>query len=84
MIGLSIIYSNNMPCLRLMLERCRHIHIALNIKNYLFVTLIGILLGHVVCNERIKVNLAKIKVILDLNPPINPKQVRAFLCHTRY
>ena len=70
--------------LRLMLERCRQIQLSLNIKKCIFATPIGILLGHVVCKEGIKVNLAKIKVIIDLTPSSNPKQIRIFLGHTGY
>ena len=47
-------------------------------------TPIGILLGHIVCKEGIKVDFAKIKIILDLKPPINPKQVRVLLGHIGY
>ena len=47
-------------------------------------TPIGILLGHIVCKEGIKVDFAKIKIILDLKPPVNPKQVRVLLGHTGY
>ena len=36
-----------------------------------------------VCKEGIKVILTKIKVILYLQPHVNPKQVRSFLGHTR-
>ena len=39
----------------------------------------GILLGNIVCKEGIKVDFAKIKIILDLKPPVNPKQVRVLL-----
>ena len=59
--------------LRLILERCRQIKLSLNINKCIFMTPIGILLGHIVCKEGIKVNFAKIKIILDLKPPINPK-----------
>ena len=59
--------------LRLMLERCRQIQLSLNIKKCTFMTPIGILLGHIVCKDGIKVDFAKIKIILDLKPPINPK-----------
>jgi hypothetical protein len=34
--------------------------------------------------DGIKVDMAKIKVILDLKPPINHKQIKIFLGHTRY
>ena len=70
--------------LRLMLERCRQIQLGFNIRMCIFVTPIGILLGHIVCKQGIKVELAKIKVILDLKPQVNSKQVRALLGHTCY
>src|SRR5271156_2993893 len=68
----------------LMLERCRQIQLSLNIKKCIFTTPIGILLGHIVCKEGIKVDMAKIKVIIDLRPPTNLKKIRIFLGHTGY
>ena len=56
----------------------------MNIKKCIFLTPIGILLGHIICKEGIKVDFAKIKIILDLKPPVNPKQVRVLLGHTGY
>ena len=50
----------------------------------MFLTPIGILLEHIVCKEGIKVDFAKIKIILYLKPPMNPKQVRVLLGHTGY
>ena len=70
--------------LRLMLERCQQIQLSLNIKKCIFLTHIGILLGHIICKEGIKVGFAKIKIILLLKPLMNPKQVRVLLGHTRY
>ena len=70
--------------LRIMLERCRQIQLSLNINKCTFLTPIGILLGNIVCKEGIKVDFAKIKIILDLKPPVNPKQVRVLLGHTWY
>ena len=70
--------------LRLMLERCRQIQLSLNIKKCIFLTPIGIILGHIVCREGIKVNFAKIKIILDLKPLLNPKQVKVLLGHIGY
>ena len=67
-----------------MLERCREIQLAINIKKCIFVTPIGILLGHIVYKEGIKVNFAKIKIILDLKPLVNSKRVRVLLGHTGY
>ena len=70
--------------MRLMLEWCQQIQLSLNIRKHIFLTPIGILLGHIVCKEGIKVDFAKIKIILDLKPPVNPKQVRVLLRHTGY
>ena len=47
-------------------------------------TPIGILLGHIVCKEGIKVKFAKIKIILNLKPLVNPKQVRVLPGHKGY
>ena len=47
-------------------------------------TPIGILLGHIVCKEGIKVDFAKLKIILDLKPLVNSKQVSLILGHTGY
>jgi hypothetical protein len=70
--------------LRMMLERCRQIHLFLNIKKIIFATPIGILLGHIVCKDGIKVDMAKIKVILELKPPINQNKIKIFIGNTRY
>ena len=67
-----------------MLERCTKIQLSLNIKKYIFSTPIGILLGHVVCKEGIKVDIAKIKVVIDLKAQVNPKKIRIFLGNTGY
>ena len=58
--------------------------LSLNIRKCIFLTPIGILLGNIVCKEGIKVEFAKIKIILDLKPLVNPKQVRVPLEHTIY
>ena len=70
--------------LRIMLEQFQQIQLSLNIRKCIFLTPIGILLGHIVCKEGIKVDFAKLKIILDLKPPVNPKQVRVLLGHTGY
>ena len=69
---------------RLMLERCRQIQLSLNIKKCIFGGPIRLMLIHVVCKDGIKVDLAKIKIILDPKPPSNPKQVRTILGHIGY
>jgi hypothetical protein len=67
-----------------MLEHCRQIQLSLKIKKCIFSTPIGILLGHVVCKYGVKFNMAKIKIILDLKPPVNKKQIKILLGHTGY
>ena len=67
-----------------MLERCRQIQLSMNIKKCIFATPIGILLGQIVYKEGIKVDIAKIKVIVNLKAPINAKQIRIFLGHIGY
>jgi hypothetical protein len=38
----------------------------------------------VVCKDGVKVDMEKIKIILDLRPPVNQKQIKIFLGHTGY
>ena len=49
---------------RITLEHCRQIHLPLNINKCIFLTPIGVLLGHIVCKEGIKVEFAKKKLSL--------------------
>ena len=78
------LFKNHIQWLKLMLERCRQIQLSLNIKKCIFSTRIDILLGHVVCKDGVKVNMEKIKIILDLKPPVNQKKIKIFLEHTGY
>ena len=41
-------------------------------------------IGHIIFKEGIKVDFTKIKIILDLKPPMNLKHVRVLLGHTGY
>ena len=70
--------------IRLILERCRQIQLSLDIKKCILATPISILLGHVVCKEGVKVDISKIKFILDLKTLVNVKQIRIFLGHKGY
>lgn len=70
--------------LRLMLKRCRHIFLSLNIKKCICTTPIETLIGHVISKDGIKVNMGNIQVILDLKPPVNQKKIKIFLGHTGY
>lgn len=52
-----------------MLEQCRQVRLSLNIKKSIFFTPFGVLLGHIVCKDGIMVDMAKIKIIINLKPP---------------
>lgn len=60
--------------LRIMLDTCRRYQISLNLKKCTFLVPFGNLLGHVVCRQRLMVNLAKIVVILNLQALQSVKQ----------
>jgi hypothetical protein len=82
-----IVYSllkDHVEVLRLVLERCRQCLISLNIKKCIFGTPFGILLGHIVCNQGLLVDPAKIAVIVKLPPPKSVRQLRATLGHIGY
>jgi hypothetical protein len=55
--------------LRLMLDRCRQYQISLNLKKLIFCAPFGIFLGHVVCNQGLLVDLAKIAIIVNFPLP---------------
>jgi hypothetical protein len=55
--------------LHLMLDKCRHCHILLNMKRWNFYAPFGILLGHVVCKHGLLMELVKIFMIVDFPPP---------------
>ena len=44
----------------------------------------GIVLGHIVSEQGIKVNKAKIELITKLPPPISVRQARSFLGHAGF
>jgi len=65
------LFKNHIQWIRKMIEQCRETQLSLNIKKCNFSTPIGILLGHVVCKDSVKVDIEKRKIILDLRPPVN-------------
>jgi hypothetical protein len=75
---------DHVEVLQLMLQRCRQCQISLNIKNCIFETPFGILLGHLVCKQGFLVDHAKIVVIVNLPPPKIVRQLRVTLGHTGY
>jgi hypothetical protein len=75
---------DHVEIMRLMLERCRKCHISLNIKKFIFSTLLGIPLGHIICKQGLIVDPAKITFIVNLPPPKSVRQLRETLGHIGY
>ena len=67
------LFQNHIQWIRIMLECYTYTQLSLNIRKCIFSTPIGILLGHVVCKDGVKVNMGKINITLDLKPPVNKK-----------
>ena len=70
--------------LRIMFDRCRQLQISLNLKKCIFAVPFGTLLGHVVCNQGVCIDLAKVVVIINMEAPKTVKQLRSLLGHTSY
>eukprot|EP00253_Pinus_taeda_P011339 PITA_11339 len=66
------------------LQRCRETNLLLSNEKCFMIMTEGIVLGHHVSAAGIKVDPAKIEVIVKLSPPTNRKGVRSFLGHARY
>ena len=70
--------------LRLVFDHCRLYRISLNPLKFQFCVKHGVILGHVVSKNGISIDFNKIKLILELPPPMNFKGVQWFMGHTRY
>jgi hypothetical protein len=78
------ILQNHIECLRLMLDKCRLCQISLNLNKCILFSPFGVLLGHIVCKQRLLVDPSKTAIIVDLPPPTSVKQLRTALGHTGY
>jgi hypothetical protein len=67
-----------------MLDRCKQLHISLNLKKCIFCTPFGTLLGHVVCKEGLFIDQEKIATILDMIEPTFLRELHATLEYTWY
>ena len=56
----------------------------MNLKKCIFSTLFGGLLGHVICRDRMLVDLAKVAIMLDLSHPTTVKHLRETLGYIGY
>ena len=62
----------------------KNIQISLNLKKFIFCTPIGITSRHVVCEECLLVDLAKIAFIVNMLAPTHVKGVSTKMGHTGY
>ena len=66
------------------LKICVHNNLVLSWEKSHFMVQEGIVLGHIISKEGIKVDQAKVEVIKNLPFPQNQKQLRGFLGHARF
>ena len=66
------------------LIRCQETNLALSHEKCKMMLTEGIVLGHHISSEGIKVDPAKIEIITSLSPPTTQKEVRSFLGHAGY
>jgi hypothetical protein len=66
------------------LQRCEEKHLVLNWEKCHFMVREGIVLGHLVFEQGIEVDRAKIEVIEQLPPPVNIRGIHSFLGHAGF
>ncbi|KAL3694641.1 hypothetical protein R1sor_008292 [Riccia sorocarpa] len=66
------------------LEKCRETQLSLHPEKCFFGVPEGILLGHRISERGIEVDWEKVKVIWELDPPKNLRELRGFLGHVGY
>jgi hypothetical protein len=82
-----MIYSllkEHVALLRLMFDKCRELHILLNLRKCIFYVPHGNLLGHIVCREGVLVDPAKVAFIVNMPPPTSAKNFHSTLGHIGY
>lgn len=70
--------------LKIMFDHWKKLQISLNLKKCIFVVPFGTLLGHIVCNDGVCVDPAKVAKIVNMDPPANLKQLKSTLGNTGY
>ena len=66
------------------LQRCKETNLVLNWEKCHFMVTKGVVLGHIVSENGIEVDKAKIEVIEKLPPPTTVKGIRSFLGHAGF
>jgi hypothetical protein len=77
-------YQEALDNLENVLIRCQEMNLSLGHEKCKMLLTEGVVLGHHVSSERIKVDLAKIEFIVRLPTPKTQKEVRRFLGHAGY
>jgi hypothetical protein len=77
-------YQEALDNLEKVLIRCQEMNLSLSHEKCKMLLTKGVVLGHNVSSKGIKVDPAKIEVIIKLPPPKTQKEVRSFLGHVRY
>ena len=70
--------------LKLVFEKCQVYRICLNPDKCVFMVCQGKTLGHIVSKNGISTDFDKIKIIVDLPRPKNPKELQSFMGHCGY
>ena len=77
-------WNTHVALLRLMFEKCSEYQLSLNpLKSQLWVKH-RLILGHVVSRHGISTDEEKVKLILDMPPPANEKQLQGFMGYMGY
>ena len=74
----------HIPALRKFFERIQFYKLRLNPKKYAFKVTFGKLLGFMVIQRGIEVDLDKIKAIVEMKPPRIEKEIQGFLGRIQY
>ncbi|XP_021759252.1 uncharacterized protein LOC110724165 isoform X1 [Chenopodium quinoa] len=77
-------FDNCLEYLTLVLKRCLETNLVLNSEKCHFMVQQGIVLGHIVSSEGIKVDKAKIDLISSLPYPASVREVSSFLGHAGF
>jgi len=77
-------FDNCVSKLEQVLQKCIDVNLMLSWEKSHFMVQKGIVLGHVVSNQGLEVDQAKVEVIKNLEPPTNIRQIRAFLGHAGF
>ena len=77
-------YQEALDNLKKVLIRCQEMNVSLSHEKCKILLIEGVVLGHHVSSEGIKVDPSKIEVIVKLPPPKTQKEVRGFLGRVIY